>query len=138
MNFTRVISLIPLFSVVVLLYLLMAYLFDVNFELGAEPLFTMSLPSDAKWEPTWSGIFILFGVIALFFEIVKSTKTGTATIVEHALSMLVFIACLMLFLFVQKAGTSTFLIITLMSLLDVVAGFNITIASARRDFSMGG
>jgi len=138
MNFTRVISVIPLFSVVVLLYLLMAYLFDVNFELGAEPLFTMSLPSDAKWEPTWSGIFILFGVIALFFEIVKSTKTGTATIVEHALSMLVFIACLMLFLFVQKAGTSTFLIITLMSLLDVVAGFNITIASARRDFSMGG
>ena len=138
MNFTRVISLIPLFSVVVLLYLLMAYLFEVNFQLGAEPLFTMSLPSDAKWEPTWSGIFILFGVIALFFEIVKSTKTGTATIVEHALSMLVFIACLMLFLFVQKAGTSTFLIITLMSLLDVVAGFNITIASARRDFSMGG
>ena len=138
MNFTRVISVIPLFSVVVLLYLLMAYLFEVNFQLGAEPLFTMSLPSDAKWEPTWSGIFILFGVIALFFEIVKSTKTGTATIVEHALSMLVFIACLMLFLFVQKAGTSTFLIITLMSLLDVVAGFNITIASARRDFSMGG
>jgi hypothetical protein len=138
MNFTRVISVIPLFSVVVLLYLLMAYLFNTNFELGADPLFSVPLPSDAKWEPTWSGIFILFGVIALYFEIVKSTKTGTATIVEHALSMLVFITCLMLFLFLQKAGTSTFLIITLMSLLDVVAGFNITIASARRDFSMGG
>jgi hypothetical protein len=116
----------------------MAYLFGISFELNADPLFKMPLPSAAEWSPTWSGLFIMIGVIALYFEIVKSTKTGTGTIVEHALSMLVFIACLMLFLFAQKAGTSTFLIITMMSLLDVVAGFNITIASARRDFTMGG
>lgn len=136
--FYRLISIIPLFSIVTILYLLMAYLFGINFELGADPLFKMPLPSAAEWSPTWSGLFIMIGVIALYFEIVKSTKTGTGTIVEHALSMLVFIACLMLFLFAQKAGTSTFLIITMMSLLDVVAGFNITIASARRDFTMGG
>lgn len=134
----KFISIIPLFSVVVILYLLMAYVFGVNFELGADPIFKMPLPSGAEWSPTWSGMFIMIGVVALYFEIVKSTKTGTATIVEHALSMLVFIACLMLFLFAQKAGSSTFLIITMMSLLDVVAGFNITIASARRDFTMGG
>jgi len=136
--FYRFISVVPLFSVVVILYLLMAYLFNVNFDMGADPLFRMPLPSAAEWAPTWSGIFIMVGVIALYFEIVKSTKTGTSTIVEHALSMLVFITCLMLFLFAQKAGSSTFLIITMMSLLDVVAGFNITIASARRDFTMGG
>ncbi|MDM8563352.1 hypothetical protein QUF54_08365, partial [Candidatus Marithioploca araucensis] len=117
------------------LYLVMAF-FGVNFDLGAEPLFRLNLPSGEEWAPSWSGIFIMFGVVALYFEIIKSTKTGTGTIVEHGLSMVVFIICLMLFLLYQPTGTSTFLIITLMSLLDVVAGFNITIASARRDFNM--
>jgi hypothetical protein len=131
----KVLSLIPLFSIVVILYLVMAF-FGVDFTKEAEPLFNLTLPSGAGWTPTWSGIFVMFGVVALYFEIIKSTKTGTGTIVEHGLSMVVFIICLMLFLLYQPTGTSTFLIITLMSLLDVVAGFNITIASARRDFSM--
>ena len=81
---------------------------------------------------------LLLGVLTLYIELVKSTKTGSITLIEHALSMVVFIACLMEFILVEQAGTSTFLILTLMSLLDVVAGFTITVASARRDFTMGG
>lgn len=137
MNFTKIISVIPLFLVIMLLYLVMVYSgLDLSF--GADPIFDLKLPSGKYWKPTWSGLLLLLSVIALYFEIVKSTKTGTSTIIEHGLSMVVFIACLMLFLLLPLAGTSTFLIITLMSLLDVVAGFNITIASARRDFTMGG
>jgi len=137
MRIFKFISVIPLFSVVLILYLVMAFL-GVNFQLGADSLFSIPLPSGSEWNPSWSGIFVMLGVVALYFEIIKSTKTGTLTIVEHGLSMVVFITCLMLFLLYQPTGTSTFLIITLMSLLDVVAGFNITIASARRDFTMGG
>ena len=137
MNFTKVISVIPLFLVIMLLYLVMVYSgMDLSF--GADPIFELKLPSGKYWKPSWSGLLLMLSVIALYFEIVKSTKTGTSTIVEHGLSMVVFIACLILFLLLPLAGTSTFLIITLMSLLDVVAGFNITIASARRDFTMGG
>ncbi len=133
----KMLSMIPLFSIIVILYLVMAFL-GVDFQLGAEPLFHLTLPSGEEWTPSWSGIFIMLGVVTLYFEIIKATKTGSGTIVEHGLSMVVFISCLMAFLLYQPTGTSTFLIITLMSLLDVVAGFNITIASARRDFTMGG
>lgn len=137
MNFTKIISVIPLFLIIMLMYLVMVYSgLDLSF--GASPIFDLELPSGSRWKPTWSGLLLMLSVIALYFEIVKSTKTGTGTIIEHGLSMVVFIACLMLFLLLPRAGTSTFLIITLMSLLDVVAGFNITIASARRDFTMGG
>ena len=137
MNFLKYFAYLPLFFVILILYNLMASL-GMDFEFTAEPLFNMGLPSGANWSPTWSGVFIMLGVITLYLELVKSTRTGNGTIVEHALSMVVFILFLLEFLLVKIAGTSTFLILTLMSLLDVVAGFSITVASARRDFTMGG
>jgi len=138
MNFSKIVTIVPLFILILIIYNVMAYFgVDFNFE-SSNPLFTVPLPSGATWKPTWSGIIILLGVVTLYVELLKSTKTGTATIIEHALSMVVFIGFLMEFILVKMAGTSTFLIITLMSLLEVVAGFTITVASARRDFSMGG
>jgi hypothetical protein len=137
MSFFKYLNYFPLFFIVLILYNLMAGV-GIDFEFTAQPLFEMGLPSGAIWTPTWSGIFIMLGVITLYLELVKSTRTGTGTVVEHVLSMGVFILFLLEFLLIKIAGTSTFLIITLMSLLDVVAGFSITVAAARRDFTMGG
>jgi hypothetical protein len=50
--------------------------------------------------------------------------------------MIVFIACLILFLVWQPAATSLFFLITVISLIDVIAGFSVTIRSARRDYSI--
>lgn len=135
MNFIKYFTYFPLFFIVLVLYNLMASL-GIDFEFTAKPLFNMGLPSGANWSSTWSSVFIMLGIITLYLELVKSTQTGTGTIVENALSMVVFILFLLEFLLVKIAGTSTFLILTLMSLLDVVAGFSITVASARRDFNI--
>ena len=56
---------------------------------------------------------------------------------EHILSTLVFVVCIVEFLLVDKAATSTFFLMTVISFVDVVAGFSITIRAARRDFSVG-
>jgi hypothetical protein len=138
MSFFKVVAVVPLFVFVVLLYVIMAFVLPEGaLELGAKHLFEMQLPSEAVWKPSWSGIFIMFGVVILYFEVVKSTKTNTLASIEHVFSIGVFILALMLFLLYKPTGTSTFLIITLMSLLDVVAGLSISIAAARRDFNMG-
>jgi hypothetical protein len=52
--------------------------------------------------------------------------------------MVVFVLFLIEFLVVKDCGTSTFFILGLMSLLDVIAGFTVSIVAARRDFSFGG
>ena len=57
--------------------------------------------------------------------------------VNHGLSLVVFIVALIEFIVLPEFGTSTFFMITLFTLLDVVAGFTVTIATARRDFSVG-
>jgi len=67
--------------------------------------------------------------MAFFFvEILKSTSTGLSTIANHAVSMLVFIVCLVEFLLMPNFQTSTFFILTVMSLLHVLAGVVVTIA----------
>ncbi len=91
---------------------------------------------DIEWVLTKGDALLLLSIAVLFMEILKSTSTGTATIMNHALSMIVFIVCLMLFLLNPNFATSVFFILTIMALLDVLAGVVVTIVSARRDFGV--
>ncbi len=90
-----------------------------------------------EWVMTKGDALIVLSIAVLFMEILKSTSTGTATIMNHAASMLLFIGCLMAFLLHPNFATSVFFIITVMALLDVLAGVVVTIVSARRDFAVG-
>ena len=91
---------------------------------------------EIEWVLTKGDALLLLSIAVLFMEILKSTSTGTATIMNHAFSMIVFIVCLMLFLLHANFATSVFFILTIMALLDVLAGVVVTIVSARRDFGV--
>ena len=82
-------------------------------------------------------ILVMLGIVFLYFEILKATRASKATIIDHALSLIVFIVFLVEYIVVAGAGTATFMILALMSLLDVIAGFTITISTSRRDISFG-
>lgn len=100
-------------------------------------LFTVPMISSVSWAVTSGDAILLFAVCMLFLEILKATSTGTSTIFNHALSMLIFIICLVEFLLFPQFATSVFFIVTMMTLLDVLAGVMVTIISARRDFAVG-
>lgn len=102
-----------------------------------KPLLSINMISDVQWRLTNGDMLILLALAFLFLEILKSTSTGTATIMNHAVSMVLFIICLIQFLLLQNFATSTFFILTTMTLLDVLAGVVVTIVSARRDFAVG-
>jgi hypothetical protein len=90
------------------------------------------------WSVSFGDILVLISLVLLFIELLKSTSTGTSAIFNHALSMLVFIICLVEFLLHPAFATSAFFIIMIMSLLDVLAGVVVTIVSARRDVEFAG
>jgi hypothetical protein len=97
----------------------------------------MSVPMPAggsHWSVTGGDLMILLGLIVLFFELVRATNTNKVAIINHSLSMILFILCLVEFLLVPGFATSTFFILTTMTLLDVLAGFIVTIVTARKDF----
>jgi hypothetical protein len=47
-----------------------------------------------------------------------------------------FVAALLEFLLVAQCGTSIFLIITALTLVNVVSGFTVSLATARRDIAI--
>lgn len=102
----------------------------------AKPLFKIKMMSGAEWTPTAGDLLIVLGLFCLFFEIYKSTRTSEAEIIGHIFSTLIFVVFLVEFIVWKPAGTTVFFLLTLMSLFDVVAGFSITIKTARRDFAL--
>lgn len=94
--------------------------------------------SCVEWVLTFGDVLVLMALVLLFIELLKSTSTGTAAIFNHALSMLVFIICLVEFLLHPAFATTPFFMMMVMSLLDVLAGVVVTIISARRDVEFAG
>ncbi|MBS0242141.1 MAG: hypothetical protein JSS20_08175 [Proteobacteria bacterium] len=103
----------------------------------AHKVFSITMPSGAAWLFTLGDLIILLTMMMLFAELIKSTYTGSLQMVDHGLSMLVFIACLIEFILVKKATSSVFFIILIAALIDVVAGGLIGIRAARRDLNIG-
>ncbi len=96
-------------------------------------IFTIPMVS-GPWAVTWGTLFVVIGLFALFGEILRSTSSDAITITNHALSLLVLVICLLEFVVVKGFNTSVFFYLTVMELIDVIAGFTISITNARRDF----
>jgi hypothetical protein len=71
--------------------------------------------------------------VVLFIELLKSTTSRRIAIINHSLSMLLFVALLVELLLLPAFASSTFFLITLMVMLDVLAGFIVTIVASRRE-----
>jgi hypothetical protein len=81
-------------------------------------------------------VLLALTLIMLFFETIKATRTSARSIVDHMLSTLVFVGALVEFLLVDRAATSTFALIVLICLIDVIGGYTVSIRTARRDYSI--
>jgi len=101
------------------------------------PLTTVHLMSGEDWVPTFEDALLAFSLFLLLIEIIKSTRTGTRSIMDHILATALFIAMMAEFLLVQRAATSTFFLLTMISLVDVFMGFIVSIRSARRRVEIG-
>lgn len=96
----------------------------------------LPMVSEDIWKVTWGDIFLVASMGLLFVELLRSTKTGSESIMNHALSVVVFVAALLLFIIVQGFGNSVFFLFMCMTFLDFMAGFIVTTVTARRDLSV--
>jgi hypothetical protein len=88
------------------------------------------------WNFTLGDLLLLFALVMLFVETVKATRTTRTEVMNHAFSVLVFIAALIEFLVLHNFATSVFFFIVLMCLFDVIAGYTISIVAAKRDLGI--
>jgi hypothetical protein len=102
-----------------------------------QDVIVLSMISGAIWSMALGDLFIVVALVVLFLELLRATRNGSGSLVNHMLSMLVFIAFLVEFLLVQDAATQVFFILMTIALVDVIGGFAVSIRSAGRDVSIG-
>lgn len=130
----RFILSIPLLAVVILAYVLLAQ--SGSMLQPDSTFYDTVLPSGAEIFFLVGDVFVMAGLVALFIEILKAARYAGNTILDHMLSTATFIGALIAFLLVPSCGTVTFFLLMVMTLIDVVAGFSVSIVAARRDFTV--
>jgi hypothetical protein len=93
--------------------------------------------SGTRLSLSWGDLLLVLALVCLMLEVIKATRTTSLAIFNHMLSMGVFVLCLIEFLLLKSFSTATFFLLTVIVLLDAMAGMAVSIVAARRDFDVG-
>jgi len=100
----------------------------------AEPLTRVGLPSGAEWTMSLGDLLVALAILLLLVEIIKAHRSGGRYLMDHLLSALLLIAMGAEFYLVPRATTSTFFLLLVASLADVIGGL---VALRRRPAIVG-
>ena len=127
-------TMFPLLALSLIVYTVLK--FTIGDTWIATEVISIPMVSGDVWSISYGHAFIIGSMGLLFVELLRATKTGTDSLLNHALSVLVFIVALLLFIIVPGYGNSIFFIFMSMTFLDFMAGFIVTTVTARRDFGI--
>lgn len=88
----------------------------------AEPIVKLTLMSGVEWPVTLSDVLLALGILLLLFEVIKGARPGAKYLTDHLLSLVITGAAAAEFLLWPKFATSTFFLLTLLSLVDFLSG----------------
>lgn len=110
---------VPLLVFVVALYTGLALLAPGLAGRGAVPV-----AAAVRLRPTFQGgdLLLVISLFLLCIEIYRATSSSTAAILNHVLSLVVFIVALIELLVLPRMANMTFFLIVAMTLIDVIAG----------------
>ncbi|HEX5867804.1 MAG TPA: hypothetical protein VFY72_08875 [Beijerinckiaceae bacterium] len=90
------------------------------------------LPSGALWSITTADVLVIVALALLAVEVVSvGSRSRRVARINNALSVVVLLVCVAEFVLVPACGRPEFLFITLMALVDVVAGYTASGPAAR-------
>ncbi len=126
----------PLLLVTFAIYNIIAFLMPGVSWTGT--ITTVHMMSGGDWTMSPGDFLIALAILLLFGEMMKSTRIGIRSVVDHGLSLVLFLAMMAEFLLVRQAASSTFFLLLVISFVDVLGGFAVTLRSAQRDLTIEG
>ena len=121
----------PLLLIPLAIYNMIAFLTPgVSWTDAIYPL-PVPLKSGVNWTPSWGDVLLVFTLLMLMFEFIKSTRQGKS-FVEHFLALLLAGAAAAEFAMVPQAANSTFFLLAVICFVDLFAGLAASLRRARR------
>jgi hypothetical protein len=132
----------PTFDVFPLLSLPLIYFnFMVFFVIGldqaavnawlAGPAFQLTMFSGTVWSMTQADLILAAGMGVLFIEVLKSVGSPMLSLVNHGIAVMTLLVYVVEFISFPGFTNSVFFLLGLMQLIDVIAGYTITIVATR-------
>ncbi len=97
----------------------------------ASPAFQLTMFSGAVWSMTQADVIIAAGMGLLFIEVLKSIGSPMLSLVNHGIAVMTLLIYVVQFISFPAFTVSTFFLLALMQLIDVIAGYTITIVASR-------
>ena len=98
----------------------------------------MHMVSGGEWTMSAGDMLVTLAILLLTGEVLKSTRISLRTVIDHSLSLLLFLAMLIEFLLVKQAASSTFFLLLVISFVDVLGGFAVTLRTSQREVTIEG
>ena len=119
----------PLLIIPFAIYNMIAFL-TPGFDWASTP-YTFPLNSGVQWGPSFADAFLVFSLLMLMFEMIKSTRHGRS-LIEHFLDLLLACGAAADFVLVREVGNSVFMLFVAICVVDLFAGFAAALRRARR------
>ena len=96
------------------------------------PVTTVPLMSGVQWAPTFGDALLALATLLLMFEVIKAARPGARYLTDHLLSLIVSGAAVAEFLLLVPFGTSTFFLLTVLMVVEFIAGVSIGFRNRQR------
>ena len=97
----------------------------------ASSAFQLTMFSGAVWSMTQADVIVAAAMGLLFIEILKSIGSPMLSLVNHGIAVMTLLVYVVEFISFPAFTVSTFFLLALMQLIDVIAGYTITIVASR-------
>jgi hypothetical protein len=101
-------------------------------------LWHFRMMSGGEWGIGPGDLMIAGSIGILLIEMLKTARMSRRTIIDHLLSLILFIGMLVEFLLVKEVASITFFLMLVISFVDVTGGFAVSIRTTQRDISVNG
>jgi len=125
-------TIFPLAAFNVLVFLLPDRLPDWSAE-----QFSIDLFSAEQLTLTAGDLMVLFGLLFLLIEMLRAASASQGAIANHVASVIVLLVYVGELLVIPEAANPTFVILTAIALVDVLAGITVTARVVVRDVNIG-
>ena len=96
------------------------------------PVGSVTLMSGVQWVPTFGDALLALAALLLMFEVIKAARPGARYLTDHLLSLIVSGAAVEEFLLLAPFGTSTFFLLTVLMIVEFLAGVSIGFRNRHR------
>ena len=114
----------PLLLIPFALHNMIIFLLNMPF---SDTVFSIPLLEGRRLPVSTGDLLVMLGMLLLYIEVLKSARLGMKGIMDHVLAFALFVGMAVELVMVERATTTTLLMLTVLAFVDVITGVSLAV-----------